>query len=104
MKSSLFTLVTAGSIAVAGLACTKQQAVTAAPAVPYAGSCVAKVLEDALAGMTRQAILEDLTSQSCVATIAEVDTILAGDGPVSPAITRTAAYEEMSNARRVQLP
>ena len=98
---TLGALVVVGSIVLTG--CTKQQAVAAAPAVPYAGSCVSKVIEDALAGMTRQAILEDLTAQSCVSTIAEIDTILAGEGPMSPAVTRTRAYMEMSDVRRARL-
>ena len=97
---ALGALVVMGALALTG--CTKQQAIAAAPAVPYAGSCVSKVIEDSLAGMTRQAIVDDLTAQSCVSTIAEVDMILAGAGPVSPAVARTRAYMEMSDVRRAQ--
>ena len=97
MKTTLFALITAGSIGVACCACTKQQAVTDAPAVVSTSSCVTKIIADALIGLSRDAILTDV-GPACAKSIEEIDSVLNGSTTMVPSVKRSAAYLEMHGA------
>jgi hypothetical protein len=62
-----------------------------APVVAPTSSCVTKVIEDALKGMTVQQIVDD-AGPGCVTDAAQVITILLGSD--SPGVAKTSAYRE----------
>ena len=69
--------------------CTKQQGAVVAPAIPAVSSCVARIISDALSGMSRADILADVPT-SCASSIVEIDNVIAGYAPSLPAVKRAA--------------
>jgi len=65
------------------------------PAAAPTGSCVNRVVQDALSGMTVDAIVKD-AGLGCVTDVEEVMAILLGAQLKVPAVTGTKAFAEAS--------
>lgn len=94
MKAALLGLILCAG---AAAGCTKQQGAVVAPAIPAVSSCVARIISDALSGMSRADILADVPT-SCASSIVEIDNVIAGYAPSLPAVKRAPAYLEVHGA------